>query len=501
MKPGKVYLVGAGPGDLSLITYKAVEAIRGADVIIYDYLANKKLLEMAQTGAEKIYVGKKGASHTLPQGGINQLLVEKALTGKTIARLKGGDPFIFGRGGEEIEELIKHDIPFEVVPGITSAIAVPAYAGIPLTHRDFTSTVAFVTGHENPDKGYSAIAWDKISTGVGTLVFLMGVKNIPNICRRLIENGRPETTPAAVIRWGTTNKQQAVTGTLANIEQRCKEENIKPPSIFVVGEVVTLREKMNWFEKRPLFGKRVVVTRARAQASGMVKRLTGLGAEVIEFPTIRIEPPEDNYVALDQAITELDKYDWLIFTSVNGVKAFFKRLKTALGDIRRLGGIKISAIGSQTAQQLEDFQIIPDFVPAEYRAEGIIKGLTRLGISGKKVLIPRAREAREILPEELRKAGADVLVAPAYKTVPDFDPAAKELILSGGADVVTFASSSTVTNFAGLFTENELNRIKENTKIASIGPITSETARKLGLEPHIMPSTYTIDALVAEIVM
>ncbi|MBW2671237.1 MAG: uroporphyrinogen-III C-methyltransferase, partial [Deltaproteobacteria bacterium] len=330
---GKVYLVGAGPGDPELITLKGLECIKNADVIIYDYLASPGLLKHAREHAEIIYVGKKGGDHTLSQDRINALIAEKAQKGFTVTRLKGGDPFIFGRGGEEAEVLIDARIPFEIIPGVTSAIAAPAYAGIPLTHRKFTSTIAFVTGHEDPSKAESSIDWEAIARGIGTIVFLMGVKNLPHITDRLMHHGMPPETPVALVRWGTTPKQTTVSGTLATIVERTKAAGLKPPAIIVVGHVVKLREKMQWFETRPLMGKCIVVTRAREQASDLVKRLSDLGAECLECPTIKVSPPED-VKPLDRAIENLSSYDWLIFTSVNGVNFFFERLFQKNKDVR-----------------------------------------------------------------------------------------------------------------------------------------------------------------------
>jgi uroporphyrinogen III methyltransferase/synthase len=343
-KKGMVYLVGAGPGDPGLLTLKAKECIEKADVLVYDYLANEQFLEYAPSHAEHIYVGKKAGDHTKGQDEINSIICEKALEGLTVVRLKGGDPFIFGRGGEEAQELLKAGVSFEIVPGITSAIAVPAYAGIPLTHRDRTATVAFITGHEDPSKDQSNIAWDKLATGIGTLVFLMGIGNLRNICLELMKNGRAPRTPAAVIYRGTHPEQKTITGTLETIYEISRKANIKPPGIIVVGDVVELREELNWFETKPLFGKSIVVTRAREQASSFMAGLRELGANCIEFPTIEIVPPDD-WAPLDNAIERIRDYNWLIFTSVNGVIYFFKRLFENGKDARALGEIKVCAIG------------------------------------------------------------------------------------------------------------------------------------------------------------
>ncbi|MFQ5432792.1 MAG: uroporphyrinogen-III C-methyltransferase [Nitrospinota bacterium] len=496
---GKVYLIGAGPGDAGLITVRAIELIKSCDVIIYDYLANEKFLESAKKGAEIIYVGKKGGDHTLPQGGINELIVTKAKEGKSIARLKGGDPYIFGRGGEEAEELFDAGIEFEVVPGVTAAAAATAYAGIPLTHRSCTSTLALITGHEDPTKDDTAIAWDKISTGIGTLVFYMGVKNLPNIVENLVKNGRDPKTPVALIRWGSTPNQQTWTGTLETIVEVAKRENVQPPSLIVVGEVVSLRDRLGWFEKRPLFGKKIIVTRARAQASDFVERLRESGANTLEFPAIETVEPE-SWAELDAAVDNASKYDWIIFTSVNGLGFLLYRMKQTRRDIRDLAGPKLCAIGSKTADALESVGMRVDLVPDEFRAEAIIEAIG--DVKGKKILIPRALEAREVLPEELKKMGATVDIVTAYRTV---KPQGKKndilkMVRDGAVDMVTFTSSSTVTNFAGMFEKDELAEIQGKIKVASIGPITSETAKKLGFKIDVSPGEYTIDGLTQSII-
>ncbi|MGB8426597.1 MAG: uroporphyrinogen-III C-methyltransferase, partial [Desulfobacterales bacterium] len=448
---GMVYLVGAGPGDPGLITVRGLDVIGRADVIIYDYLAAPALLRHARDTAELIYVGKKGGNHTLSQDKINDLIVEKARQGAKVARLKGGDPFIFGRGGEEAEALIAAGIAFEVVPGVTSAIAAPAYAGIPLTHRKYTTTVAFVTGHEDPGKEASSINWPALARGIGTLVFLMGVKNLPQIVASLIDHGKSADTPAALVRWGTTARQQTVAGTLATIVERVRQAGLKAPAIIVVGEVVRLRDKMQWFDNRPLLGKRIVVTRARAQASDLVRQLAELGAECLEYPTITVEPPLD-WTPVDRAIDRIDGYDWLIFTSVNGVKSFFGRLFSRGRDIRALGHIGTAAIGPATAAGLLEFGLTSDIVPESYQAEAVIAAFEKIKVSGRKILLPRAAEARPILPQQLAKMGAVVDEVPVYRTLPAAD-GAKDLVARLAAeeiDMITFTSSSTVTNFTSL---------------------------------------------------
>lgn len=494
---GIVYLVGAGPGDVDLITVKALELIKKADVIVYDYLSNKRLLDNAKKGVEIIYVGKKGGDHTLPQDDINRLIVDRAAKGCVVVRLKGGDPFVFGRGGEEAEEILSAGLMCEVVPGVTSAAAVPAYAGIPLTHRDYTSSVSFITGHERFEKDKSSIDWEHFGRIRGTLVFLMGIKNLEHIALMLMQHGRSKDTPAALIRWGTTPRQQTLVSTLENIAYDAKQQDFKPPAIFIVGDVVNLRNHLSWFENRPLFGKTIVVTRAREQASGLLKILKESGAECLEFPTIKIIPPE-SWEAIDKSIESISEYQWIIFTSVNGVKYFFKRLVQKGYDSRRLARAGVVAIGPKTASTLEDYGIVADIVPDSYRAESIISVLLAKGINGQKILIPRAREARDILPAELLKHGAMVDVVTAYETVMP-ESGTEEIInrlLSGTLDMVTFTSSSTVTNFLKMLKGHDVKDLLKDVALASIGPITSGTIIKNGLNVKVEAEEFTIDGLI-----
>jgi len=499
-KRGKVILIGGGPGDPDLLTIRGKECIEKADVIVYDYLVSEKLLKYAREDALVIYVGKKGGEHTLPQDKINDLIADKAKEGKVVARLKGGDPFIFGRGGEEAEILADHGIPFEIIPGVTAAISVPAYAGIPLTHRDFTSTVAFITGHEDPAKRRSNIAWDKISTGAGTLVFLMGIKNLHNIVENLINNGRPPETPVAIVRWGTTNNQETVVGRLSNIIDLAKERKVAPPAIIIIGDVVMLREKLNWFENRPLLGKKIIVTRARAQASDFSTLLEGYGAIPIQFPTIETIPPE-SWDGLDSAIEGLAGYDWIIFTSVNGVRSFLERLRVKGKDVRDLKGVRICTIGPKTAAEIERLGIGIDFVPPEYRAEAVVEGLKEMGIKGKRALLPRAADARNVLPDELKEMGVELEVVEVYRTVSPSEKTnvIRRLMKDGEIDVITFTSSSTVNNFVGMFDKKDIPKLINGVVIASIGPVTAKTADDLGLKSVIVPKDYTMEALAEAI--
>ena len=498
MKQGIVYLVGAGPGDYGLISIKAIECIKVADTIVYDRLADDRLLEHARPEVELIYVGKASSEHTMRQEDINQLLVDKAREHKKVVRLKGGDPFVFGRGGEEALTLLEHNIPFEVVPGITSAISVPAYAGIPVTHRGIATSFAVITGHEDPTKGESTIKWDKLATAVDTLVFLMGVENLPYITGKLIEYGRPADTPAAVIRWGTKPEQQVLVTTVGQAAADVAAKGLKPPAIFIVGQVVTLRDKLAWFDNKLLFGKKVLVTRAREQASALTAGLAELGACCIEAPAIKIVPPE-SYGQLDEAIARLKEYDWLIFTSVNGVDHFFSRLAAAGLDTRAIAA-KVAAIGSPTAKLLRSYGITADIVPAEFRAEGVVEAIEPYIKPGVKVLIPRALVARDILPVKLAEQGAVVDVVPAYRTLTG-DTDGQELaakLNKGEIELVTFTSSSTVTNLLSLLGSEGAGLVAK-AKVACIGPITAQTCLENGIKPDVIAEEYTIKGLIAAI--
>jgi uroporphyrinogen III methyltransferase/synthase len=498
---GKVFLVGAGPGDPGLITVKGLECIQQADVIIYDFLASEVLLKHASEHSEIIYVGKKGSDHTFSQDTINALIVEKAENGSTVIRLKGGDPFIFGRGGEEAEVLIRAGIPFEIVPGVTSAIAAPAYAGIPLTHRKFASSVAFVTGHEDPTKNKSNIDWASLAKGIGTIVFLMGVKNLTQITERLMSHGMRPDTPAALVRWGTTAKQVTITATLDTIVALKNAANLKPPAVLIVGHVVGLREKIKWFEDRPLMGRSIVVTRSREQAGELVKRLSGLGAECLECPTIKVVPTDD-MKPLDKALDNLTSYDWLMFTSVNGVDFFFNRLFEKGKDVRDLNHIRTAVIGPATAKKLLDYGFNSDIVPESYRAESVVKAFAKEDIAGKKILLPRAKQARPVLPVELVKMGAVVDDVEVYvtKAVKDKAGVILKRLEEHTIDMITFTSSSTVKNFRALLPSEGLDHLMQGITIASIGPVTSETARNLGFDVHIVAEEYTIQKLCDAIV-
>jgi uroporphyrinogen III methyltransferase/synthase len=498
---GKIYLIGAGPGDPGLITVRGRDCISRADVVLYDYLANDELLAHARQGAELIYAGKVGGLHNHAQWQINDLLVEKALQGKVVARLKGGDPFIFGRGGEECEALLAAGIPFEVVPGVTAAVGAAAYAGIPLTHRDVTTSVAFVTGHERLGKEESEIDWEKLSLGSGTVVFYMGVKTLPQIVGNLMAHGRQPSTPVALIRWGTRPEQEVLTGTLDDIVAVANRSGFKAPAIIVVGEVVRLRDRLRWFDNRPLFGRSILVTRAADQAGEFSRLLGCRGAHVYECPTIRLVPPP-SLVELDEAIAGLRTFSWLILTSVNGVRHFFGRLRELGLDARALGGCRVCAVGPKTAAAIREQGIVPDLVPTDYKAEGVVAEFSAMAMAGVRVLFPRVDKAREVIPEALAAMGAQVAAPVSYCNVlPDSVPdGVLQALEDRRIDCVTFTSSSTVENLAAMLGESRFLRLLDGVSVASIGPITSKTCRDLGLPVAVEPAAYTLAALTDAIV-
>jgi uroporphyrinogen III methyltransferase/synthase len=429
------------------------------------------------------------------------LLLAKAEEARTVARLKGGDPFIFGRGGEEADVLHQNAIPFEIVPGVSSAVAAPAYAGIPLTDRRFSSSVAIITGHEDPTKKESRIHWDHLARGIDTLVFLMGVRNLEYITQTLIARGKDPKTPSALISWGTTPRQRTLTAALEEISVVADREGINPPAVLVIGEVVSLRESLAWFERSPLFGMRILVTRSREQASELSERLRALGAETLEYPTIQVQPPSD-WSKIDGALSRIAGFDWIVFTSPNGVRFLLRRMCEKGGDIRDLKGTGIAAIGPGTALSLQSLGLRVDVMPAEYRAEALAEAFSGHELLGKKVLLPRALKAREVLPERLREMGASVEVAPVYETrLPDAQSSEiKDLLREGGIDLVSFTSSSTVTNFVEMIGKDRVRDLLRDVSVACIGPITAMTAKEEGIEPEIIAEEYTIAGLVKAII-
>jgi uroporphyrinogen III methyltransferase/synthase len=530
---GKVYLVGAGPGDIGLLTVKGLRCLQKAEVVVYDFHLNAQILNYINHDAEFIYAGKRGGRHTMTQDEINDILVLKAKEGKIICRLKGGDPFVFGRGGEEAEVLSKEGIEFEVVPGVSSSIAAPAYSGIPLTHRLYSSSFAVIPGYEDITKKESAIEWAKLATGAGTLVFLMAVKNVDLITQKLIENGRSPDTPVAVIRWGTRPDQRTVVGKLKDIGGIVKERDIKPPAVMVVGDVVRLRESLKWYEKKPMFGHRILVTREHLEG---FEPLEELGAEIIEFPTIEIVPPE-SYDELDKSIYKIKTYDWLIFTSRNGVKYFFKRFFEKDRDIRDLKGLKICAIGTKTAEEIKKYGIKTDLIPDEFRAEGLIEAFTKEVrnqksevslptppspsrgegegggessglqtpnselLKGIKFILPRAEKAREVFPGKVRELGGEIDVPVAYRTIKP-ESRGKRLrrfLKEGRISIATFTSAATFNNFREIMGK-DADELLKGVAVVVIGPVTAKAVENAGLHVDIMPEEATIEAMVEEII-
>lgn len=493
MKRGFVSLVGAGPGDAGLITARGLERIRAADVIVYDHLVNPDLLRQVRADAKIIYAGKQAGRHQQTQEQINAALVKYARAGKHVVRLKGGDPFVFGRGGEEAERLAATKIPFEIVPGVTSAIAAPAYAGIPVTHRQFASAVTFVTGHEDTTRRpWCGVDWAEMAKMRTTLVILMGVGQLRDIARQLIAGGRAPATPTAVVQWGTTPRQRTVVAPLAKIADEAARQKISPPAAIVVGDVVRLRKKLNWYESRPLFGKRIVVTRAREQAGELSKKLRALGAEVIELPTIQILPPREA-APLRKAAREAARYDWIVFTSANGVDAFFRHVR----DVRLLGKVKIAVIGPATGARVRARGLRVDLQPKKFVAEELLRALARRGVRAKRILLARADLAREALTAGLRRLGAKVTDVAAYRTVRAKDGESLHRLIVGGADWITFTSASTVENFCAAVNRKRLLKKYPQIRFASIGPITSRAARARGLNISAEAKRSTLEGLIA----
>ena len=493
---GKVYLVGAGPGDYKLMTLKGLECIRKSDVIVYDRLANIDYLKEAKENCEFINVGKASSNHLLPQDDINRLIADKALEGKVVTRLKGGDPYVFGRGGEEAEILREEGIDFEVVPGITSAIGGLCYAGIPITHRDHASSFHVVTGHpRNDGKETKEINWQALANVKGTLVFLMGIANLQHISENLIKEGKDKNTPVAFISWATRSNQRVVTATLENAYEVAVKENIKPPTLIVVGTVVNLREKLNFFEEKPLFGKNIVVTRSRTQSSLLSEKIRDMGGNPIEIPTIKIQKVEDN-CELESEINRIKDYTYIVFSSKNAVDIFFDKLNDMNYDARVLCNSKICAVGSETAKAIKAKGIIADIVPKRYVAEGLYEELKDIINENDKILIPRAKNARDFLVNKLSEKSY-VKEVITYESVIDADNKnlALQVIDDEEVEYITFASSSTVKNFMTLIGENNIKKLNDK-KIISIGPITSKTIEDFGVKIYKEADEATIDSMI-----
>jgi uroporphyrinogen III methyltransferase/synthase len=488
---GRVYIVGAGPGDPELLTLKGRRVLGFADAVLYDHLANDALLAFAPASAERLYVGKKRSERAFEQEEICALMIERARRGLTVVRLKGGDPYIFGRGGEEAEALADAGISFEVVPGVTTPLGIAAYAGVPLTHREHTSVVTFVTGHHVPH-----IDWDKVGHAE-TLVVFMGLTHLRDIAREIVERGRSPETPAMAVRWATRPDQQTIVGTLADLADRVESAGMKPPATVVIGEVVRLREKLNWFERLPLIGTRIAITRAPGQAPEFRGRLLSLGAEVLDLPLISLQPPADP-APLDSAIGRLGEYDWIVFTSVNGVRFFVDRLDRSRHDLRSLRA-RICTIGPATRRAVEDLHLKVDLMPNEYVAEALVAAFAQQDLRDRRILLPRAAVARDLIPVELTRLGASVDVVEAYRNVPPPDAAGSvcAAFSTGRPDWITFTSSSTVNNFIEIAGRGALSGVR----VASIGPITSASLRSYGVEPDAEAREFTIDGLIAALLM
>ena len=490
-RKGVVYLVGAGPGDPGLMTARALALIASADAIFHDRLIPPGALAGARDGAELVYVGKRPGEPSVPQEEIGERLIEAARAGRSVVRLKGGDPFLFGRGGEEGEALRAAGIEFEVVPGVTAGIAATAYAGIPVTHREDASAVAFVTGHEDPEKAQTALDWEALAGFPGTLVFYMGVKRLAENAAALIAAGRDPGQPAAAIERGTMAGQRTVEATLGTIAAAVEREGVRAPALIVVGPVAARRRELAWLERRPLHGRRVVVTRARAQASGLAAALRELGAEAIELPAIRVEPRLDSE-PLRRALASIGGYALICLTSPNGARLLFEAMRAAGLDARALAGATVAAIGPGTARALAEHGIEADVVPERFVAESLLETLAAVDVEGRRVLIPRAASARDVLPDGLRRRGADVDVVPIYETVREA-PGEEAIEAAGSADYVTFTSSSTVANLIAALGE----RFPRRARVVSIGPVTSEAARAAGLRVDVEAERHDVDGLIA----
>ena len=491
---GRVALIGAGPGDPGLLTLRAAELLRSADVLLYDALASDAIVALAPAGCERIFVGKRAGEHAMEQAEIEALMIAQAQRGRQVVRLKGGDPFVFGRGGEEAQALSCAGIAFEVAPGVSSPLAVPAYAGIPVTHRELATSFTVFTGHEDPTKPASTLDWAKLADPHRTLVALMAIANLSEIAKQLIEQGLLPETPVAVIQDGTRPSQRTVVGTLATIAADVVGAKIGAPAIVVIGGVVALRERLRWWDTGALFGKRVLITRTGEQSAAFARALLERGAEPIVAPTIAIEPPDDASAAA-RSIGELDSFGWIVFTSQNGVDAFFAGLHARGADARALGGIKVAAIGERTAERLRAYGIRADAVPAEFVAEEVARLVIGAARAGDRVLVFRAQEARDVLPRMLENAGLQVSVVPAYKTVtpadPDFAHRAQR------ADVLTFTSASTVRGFAALLGGDAAAvQVARDKCVACIGPITASAARAIGLHVDVVAERYTTTGLL-----
>ena len=495
MPAGKVFLVGAGPGDPGLLTIKGKRAIENADVLVYDYLAAEPIVALAPPNCERVYVGKKARAHTLEQEDINTLLVRLAREGKNVVRLKGGDPFVFGRGGEEAQELHAAGIEFEVVPGVTSGIAAPAYAGIPVTHRDHNTAVTFVTGHEDALKQLSTLDWSKLAAPNHTLVLYMAMGNLSSIASELVRNGLDASTPIAIVREGTKPMQQTIVATLGTVASEIERTRIAPPAIAIVGEVVRLRDELRWFDRLPLFGKRVLVTRMASGSLEFAARLWEAGAEPVLAPLIRIVPPEDTR-DIARAVASATTYEWIVFSSRNGVDAFWSELQAEGRDARAIAATKIAAIGPKTAETLAEHGVVADFIPSRYVGESVGEGLLARTAPGERILLFRAQEARDALPEMLRQAGRNVEIVAAYRAVRNDVADLAERVAK--SDILTFTSAGIVRSFVEQLSDPV--RAAHGKIVACIGPITAQAANAAGLDVGVVAEEFTTEGLARALI-
>jgi len=498
--PGQVYLVGAGPGDPGLLTLKGARYLQEAEAVLYDELIDRRLLDLAPPSCERVYVGKRGRRKSVSQEQLNALLIERARQGRRVVRLKGGDPFIFGRGGQEALALEEAGISFEIVPGVSAAAGVPAYAGIPLTHRGMAAAAILVTGEEDPAKAAPAIDWEKLARVEGTLVVFMGNRKLPQLSEALQRGGRAPDTPAAVIEWGTWPRQRTVVSTLEHLAEAARQHEIQPPSLAVIGTVVSLRERLNWFERKPLFGRRVLVTRSREQAGSLQLLLEAEGAAVSLLPLLDLAPPDD-WSALDQCLPRLDQFAWVVFTSPNSADFFFGRLRQLGRDTRAFGRAQVAVVGQSTAERLRLQGLNPDLVPAEQSQEGLIAAFARIPVAGQEILLPASGMGRTLLAEELERRGGRVQRVVAYQNRPP-DPARIELppaLVEGQIEVVVFASPSSVSHFCAVLGKERALEVLGRAVIACIGPTTSGAVAELGLKAPIQPQESSVPALVRAI--
>jgi uroporphyrinogen III methyltransferase/synthase len=498
--PGRVYLVGAGPGDPGLLTLKGARCLQEAEVVLYDELVDRRMLDLVPPACERFYVGKKGGRKSPPQEEINALLVAQGRQGRRVVRLKGGDPFVFGRGGQEALALAEAGVPFEVVPGVSAAMGVAAYAGIPLTHRGLAAAAVLVTGEEDPAKPHPSLDWEQLARIEGTLVIFMGNRKLAQLCNALLRGGRSPQTPSAVIEWGTWPRQRSAVSTLENLAEEARRQQLAPPSLAIIGEVVSLRTQLNWFEQRPLFGRQVLVTRSREQAGPLQALLEDQGAEVSLLPLLELAPPDD-WSALDQCLARLEQFAWVVFASPNSVEFFWERLRQLGKDTRAFGPASVAAVGQATAERLRDRGLEPDLLPEDQSQEGLVAAFAGLAVEGQQILLPASAVGRTLLAEELARRGAQVQQVVAYQNQPP-EPSQVELppaLVEDRIELVIFASPSSVSHFFAVLGEERARALLGKTAIACIGPTTARAVAELGLGALIQPAQSSVPALVEAI--